>query len=571
MMFSFITYMIKAGIGLALVYLLFKLLLSKDSRHAYKRVVLLISIGAAFVIPLLAQFVPVKEISSTSIVNVRELIELPLIETVGTYSTPTIAVIENNSSYQINWAILLYWFILSVLCLRFLISYQSIFKWLKRARIKPYKDILLAIVNDSIQAFSFWKYIVLSKEDYQHNKTPILLHEEAHLKLHHTIDVVFIELVCYLQWFNPFVWLLKKELKLVHEFQADQAVLNSGIDATQYQLLILEKAVGKRRFASANHFKQGSISKRLKMMKKKQILRWSVAKTLFFLPAGFLLLQAFSNPEVNKKVDTLPKLIAQTNDSENWLNEWRYDNIANLNAGIFFGKQPVTAPDLSWKNKPIKKRNVLAILQNKRGALLVNGELVAKTELKAVVKSFLNGKDYWSRTNPEIISSKLSNGTAALINQIAISYQVDRGTPKESVAHSMKAIGKAYLEVRSERAQEIFKKDYFDLSEAQKLEIDERVPVRMAPFTAITPSKSAIQLIVSSEGIFINKKICPIDKISERVKVLMQNNGKTVAEIRVLDSPLKKEKVEKIKNQLLSAGIKRINYSGMITLNESEN
>ncbi|WP_321279727.1 M56 family metallopeptidase [Marinifilum fragile] len=561
--------MIKTGIGLAFFYFLFKLLLSRDGRHAYKRLVLLLSVGASFTIPLLANMIPGSEIDSTPMIMVREFIELPLVETGVNDSTSLETTDKISHTHQVNWYVLIYQLVLILLFLRFLLSYKSIFKWLKQANIQVYKNLLLAIVKDNIQAFSFWKYIVLSKQDYQNNKTPILLHEEAHLRMHHSYDVILMELVCFLQWFNPFAWLLKKELKLVHEFQADQAVLKSGIDATQYQLLILEKAVGKRRFASANHFKQGSISKRIKMMKKKQFLRWSVAKTLLFLPAGFLLLQAFANPKVSEKVNTLPALMVQANDSESWLKEWRYENIENLNAGIFYGKQPAHKADLSWKLGPIKKRNVLAVLQNKRGALLVNGKLVSKTELKTIVISFIRGKDYWNESNPETAESKLSNGKSAKVNQLAISYQIDRGTPKDDVANSMQAFGKAYLEVRSEKAQELFGKDYFQLSDAQQLEINERVPIRIAPFTAIKNSANSVDIRITTEGIFIDQKKCALSLIEERIKALVQNKNRSLAEIRVLDPKTNKETIEEIKRQVRNAGIKRINYSGVMSVVET--
>lgn len=569
MLFSFITYMIKTGIGLAFFYLLFKLLLSRDGRHAYKRLVLLLSVGAAFTIPLLANMIPASEMNSTPLVKVRELIELPLVETGIKDSTPLETTGKISHTHQINWYVLIYKLVLILLFLRFLLSYINIFKWLKQANIQAYKNLLLAIVQDNIQAFSFWKYIVLSKQDYQNNKTPILLHEEAHLRLHHSYDVILMELVCFLQWFNPFACLLKKELKLVHEFQADQAVLKSGIDATQYQLLILEKAVGKRRFASANHFKQGSISKRIKMMKKKQFLRWSVAKTLLFLPAGFLLLQAFANPKVSEKVNTLPALMVQAKDSESWLKEWRYENIENLNAGVFYGKQPAHKPDLRWKLGPIKKRNVLQVLQNRRGDILINGQLVSKTELKTIVKSFINGKNHWNNAHPETAVSQLSNGKSAKVNELAISYQVDRATSKEAIAKSMQAFGKAYLEVRTEKAQELFGKDYFQLLDAQRLEIDERVPIRIAPFTAVKTSANAVDIRITTEGIFIDQKKCALSLVEERTKALVQNKNRSLAEIRVLDPKTNKETIEEIKRQVRNAGIKRINYSGVMNVVET--
>lgn len=166
MLFSFITYMIKTGIGLAFFYLLFKLLLSRDGRHAYKRLVLLVSVGAAFTIPLLANMIPGSEIDSTPMVIVREFIELPLVDTDITDSTPLETTGKINHTHLVDWYVLIYQLVLILLFLRFLLSYINIFKWLKQANIQAYKNLLLAIVKDNIQAFSFWKYIVLSKQGY---------------------------------------------------------------------------------------------------------------------------------------------------------------------------------------------------------------------------------------------------------------------------------------------------------------------------------------------------------------------------------------------------------------------
>uniref|UniRef100_UPI003565B78C M56 family metallopeptidase n=1 Tax=Ancylomarina sp. TaxID=1970196 RepID=UPI003565B78C len=516
-MLIFITYMIKVGISLAFFYLLYKLLLSKDTNHKYKRLTLLLSVCAAFAMPLVAHLIPANEISSAPIQKVRELIEMPLLETAVISPHQKQTLIETSGSIPINWTAIVYWSILSMLCIQFVVSYRSILKWLKKATIKPYKDILLAIVSDAIQAFSFLNYIVLSKQDYEQNKTPILLHEEAHIRLHHSFDVVLIELVCYLQWFNPFAWLLKKELKLVHEFQADQAVLNTGIDATQYQLLILEKAVGKRRFASANHFKQGSISKRLKMMKKKQVKRWGVAKALLFLPMGLLLLQAFTQPEIIKKVNTLPPLIVQADSSQIWLSHWTAKNLPQSNQVVTKLANMAEKGTESVESK-IKKRNVLRILQNRANQYLINEEIARKEEVLTIVKSFIQGENYKGKVGPEVTEMSFGGKNKAQISKGVVVYGFDKGTSKEALDFTLKAIGKAHLQVRKEKAIIFFNKNYFELKGSERSFIDKIVPIRILKLQSKNTSGLSMNLKVTKEGIFFNDELCPLDQLADRMK-----------------------------------------------------
>jgi len=556
-MLIFISYMIKVGISLAFFYMLYKLLLNRDANHKYKRLTLLLSICAAFAMPLVAHLIPANEISSAPIQKVREMIETPLLETAVISPNQKQTLAETSESIPINWTAIVYWCILSLLGVQFFLSYLSILKWLRKATIKPYKDILMAIVSDTIQAFSFSKYIVLSKQDYEQNKTPILLHEEAHIRLHHSFDVILIELVCYLQWFNPFAWLLKKELKLVHEFQADQAVLNTGIDATQYQLLILEKAVGKRRFASANHFKQGSISKRLKMMKKKQVKRWGVAKALLFLPMGLLLLQAFTQPEIIKKVNTLPPLIIQADSSQIWLSHWTPENLPQNNQVITKLANMAEKGTESGQSR-IKARNVLKILQNRRDAYLVNGKIATQDEIPAIVKCFVQGKDYWGKTGPE--GQEMSfGGNKTQINKGVIVCGFDKGTSKEGLNFTMKAIGKAYLQVREEKAKTFFNKTYFDLKGSERSFIDKIVPIRIAKLKSQSTAGLTMNLKVTGDKIFFDDKPCPLDQLADRIKPFLKKNPNAFVYLNAQDLTL--ELVDDVLEQFIKVGVRNIHYS----------
>ena len=156
------------------------------------------------------------------------------------------------------------------------------------------------ILKDDVKApFSIFHYIVMSVEDYEHYRQNILTHEQEHIRLAHTYDLLLLEAVKVLQWFNPFVWLLETDLKAIHEYQADEAVINQGIDAKQYQQLLVVKAVGNRLQPFANNLRRGSLKKRIIMMYQKKSNRWMMLKALFILPATCFALYAFATPKAD--------------------------------------------------------------------------------------------------------------------------------------------------------------------------------------------------------------------------------------------------------------------------------
>ena len=119
---------------------------------------------------------------------------------------------------------------------------------------KQFGNYVLVIPQQPTASFSWGKYIVISAADYSQQSEEILLHETMHLRNHHTLDLLFMQIFLLVYWFNPVVWLLKRELQEVHEFEADNGVINTGIDATKYQLLLVKKAVGTRLYSMANGF-----------------------------------------------------------------------------------------------------------------------------------------------------------------------------------------------------------------------------------------------------------------------------------------------------------------------------
>lgn len=133
-----------------------------------------------------------------------------------------------------------------------------------------------------IPPFSWMNRIVISEEDYQSNGQEILKHEQAHVACKHSWDVLWLSLVEILQWFNPLVWMLSKDMNAIHEFEADQMVLCKGIDKVRYQLLMIRKAISCPHYIFSNHFNQGQVKQRIHMMNTSTSpMRW---KYLYLLP-----------------------------------------------------------------------------------------------------------------------------------------------------------------------------------------------------------------------------------------------------------------------------------------------
>jgi beta-lactamase regulating signal transducer with metallopeptidase domain len=274
----FFEYLIKSTISLALFYIVFKLAVSRDKMHSVNRFVLLGILVTSALLPF-AEIPVLQENQGFPQVEVfRQIAEAPVFNNPLPSVSGEIQTIQPTNELSVNPVLLIYLFAIILLFVRLVVSLVRVAQLIQKAEKQTFQHYMLAVVKDFIQPFSFLKNIVISEKDYTENKEMVITHEYAHIRHFHAVDLVICELFTALHWFNPFVWLLRRDLKLIHEYQADQAVLNKGIDAAKYQLLVIEKAVGERRFAMANHFTQKPILKRIKMMKKKNKNRWTGIK-----------------------------------------------------------------------------------------------------------------------------------------------------------------------------------------------------------------------------------------------------------------------------------------------------
>ena len=281
-------YQIKVGLCLIAFYLLWKLLLSRETFHRFNRVALLTVMALAMVLPWMRLSLDAAAPVAQQMVVLEDLIVTPN----GQVATPQTSLSGTGIATVV-------YFIGMVLVAAWLLHGQ----WnLRRLMKKGRREALpggatLYVVPGDMSPFSYFSHIVINEQDYRDNPREILIHEQAHIALHHSLDVMFWSAVMLFQWWNPAAWLLGRELRQVHEYEADEAVLNQGVDVKQYQLLLIRKSVGDQLFSMANNFNYQSLKKRIRMMTMNKSSRWNTLRALAVVPVIALALLAFANPK----------------------------------------------------------------------------------------------------------------------------------------------------------------------------------------------------------------------------------------------------------------------------------
>ena len=298
---TFFVYILKTSICLTGFYLFYRLLLSKETFHRFNRVALL---G----ILLLSQLIPFCEITVPEESEVQQtLLTIEQILTLADH-VPQTEVEVLPSSIPLWLPVLLCIYLLGILFFlgRNLYSLSHMLRLLHGVRQeKLEKGITLIIHDKNIAPFSWMKYVVISEKDLQENGKEILIHEMAHVHNRHSIDLLISDICIIFQWFNPTSWLLKQELQNIHEYEADETVIRQGVNAKQYQLLLIKKAVGTRLYSMANSFNHSKLKKRITMMLKEKSSPWARMKYLYVLPVAAITLTAFAHPEISNELNEI--------------------------------------------------------------------------------------------------------------------------------------------------------------------------------------------------------------------------------------------------------------------------
>ncbi len=309
---AFGLYLIKVSVCLILFYLFFKVFMSRETFFRFNRFVLL---GGVLVCALLP-FLRLEMKGEPTFIQGRflqlEAVFLPPGENVAQYREEGMPVTGEEAIFVSSdeagretgvWGNMEPYLFAGLYVLggfavfvSLFIAYVKMVGIIRSNRKIAWDGYRLVLSRMSVCPFCWGKYIVISENDYENHFDEILMHERMHVMKHHTLDLLIMEFFIVLFWFNPAVWLLKKELQEVHEYEADHGVLNQGIDATKYQLLLVKKAAGARLYSIANSFNHSKLKNRITMMLKEKSNQWARLKVLLFILPTAMLMLAFARP-----------------------------------------------------------------------------------------------------------------------------------------------------------------------------------------------------------------------------------------------------------------------------------
>lgn len=295
---AFFVYMLKTAVCLTVFYLFYRLLLSKETFHRFNRVALLVMMVASCIIPCIELTTYYSTDLSRSLLTLEEMMEFQHTEVMG----------DEAPVFHWQSIILFVYFIGVVFFAAYkLVSLIQMFRLFRKGEcVSDVNGVKVLVYDDDrISPFSWMNYIVLSRKDYAENAATVIAHEKAHIGMHHSIDILIVDICIVFQWFNPAIWLLKQELQNIHEYEADDAVIREGVDARKYQLLLIEKAVGTRLYSMANSFNHNSLKKRITMMCKRKSNKWAMLKCIYVLPLAAFAVTAFARPEVSSSLNEI--------------------------------------------------------------------------------------------------------------------------------------------------------------------------------------------------------------------------------------------------------------------------
>ena len=270
---DFLIYDAKVAVLIVVFYMFYRLMLSRETFHKVNRGVLLLTAVASFVLPL-------------CVITMHKTVTLEAVPTVSVGDLQMeIAEETEPEVWQIVLPII---FIIGVAVTlgHTLTSILKVMLLIQKSERHPQPDgtILCVTGNAALAPFSWMHYIVMNRSDYEEHDAAILTHERGHIRLRHSWDLLLVDLLTALQWFNPAMWMLRQDLRAIHEYEADGEVLSQGINARQYQYLLITKAASIGGYSIANGINHSTLKNRITMMLHKKSNRSSLLKLLVLIP-----------------------------------------------------------------------------------------------------------------------------------------------------------------------------------------------------------------------------------------------------------------------------------------------
>ena len=268
-MTPFLLYIARAGLYLGLFYAFYLLVMRRTTFFGLNRLLLL----AGSYLCLLLPVIRLRTVTAAGIAQEVSMVGVAWERAV-------------TSPKPFPWPeILLALYVCGAACSLglYLVSARKVNGLIRRGKKTVLEDCTLVWLENSVRSFRWGRTVVMSRQDLEQNPA-IFTHERMHVHYRHTLDLLLFSPIQLLFWWNPLVWIIREELRLLHEYQADEGVLQKGIDATQYQLLLVRKAVGEQRFSLASGFQHAKLKNRIAMMLKPTTAGWMRWSYLALIP-----------------------------------------------------------------------------------------------------------------------------------------------------------------------------------------------------------------------------------------------------------------------------------------------
>ena len=300
-MVAFLIYLLKSSFCLTLLYGFYKLLCASTTRFSLNRWVLVGGMLTCLLLPFVSLELEHEPLVRSPFILMEEW-KQP-VDVISASASGMVEITQKEADYW-GWLVLSMVVYLSgcaFILLQWVVGYIRLFRWISRQEYKECNGFRWVLYDIPVRPFSWGTYIVMNSQEYE-KYSPVRLHEEMHCRYGHCYDNLLIQFILIFHWWNPLVWKLRYELNGVHEYQADEGVLNQDIDIKTYQLLLVRKAVGSRLYSMACGFTHSSLKKRISMMSKKRNSKWVRLRVLLAVPLAAGVVYAFARPEVKETV-----------------------------------------------------------------------------------------------------------------------------------------------------------------------------------------------------------------------------------------------------------------------------
>lgn len=299
---AFLIYQFKVAVLITVMFAFYKLLLCNQTFYRFNRSILLTMAILSFVLPFCKitqymdrfdSFIPTHSII-TEVITANTPNDALIIENTDTQTQAISESIipDNQKNIWLSILLIVYCAVFAFVLIKKLVSILSIAIVIKKGRYANRLDGCDVIESDCIhQPLNWMKFIVMPKEWLEKNNSAVWQHENLHARKWHSVDLFLSDLMTAFQWFNPVMVLFHKELELIHEFEADSAVIESGADTHEYKLMLVNAVASSRGFGMASWLKQSNLKNRIDMMNKTKSNGWNKLRALFIpLLAGIFLL-----------------------------------------------------------------------------------------------------------------------------------------------------------------------------------------------------------------------------------------------------------------------------------------